>query len=454
MFSQRNGKAFEAAIDELDRWLGDSETDQPDQAPIYSTYRNYFLGLLVDDKDPWYFGFVKAGSYFDLFCAAEIRIEQCQQGKSEDCKTKIEETKALYLKAANIMPIAFDILGEVLMKNLNMADALTVYKKGIAKINQFLAGKTEIFGFKVGENSQQYRDNDPQTADEVDLDEISICEEMLRLFEAKYYLCEMVVMEQNAPPPVKKSSKKKKKKKSRTPEQQTTGQPTSDKVPESELLTPPVQPPAPPKTTPTKTMGAESVGKAVPASGEPVSVEPSTRDQSTLLKADRKIRLDADYDEAYRLLNCCSASKNSPLWFKRKQHMAWLFLQESQDDQYLQKSYKGQELIKARSDLLKKARREVRDGLNKLIRICRPDNQTDVLAIPVDTVMKMALELEEQHIGFRVELGSLYSTMGHILKTERDRLNPRTQREQCVELVQQANRFFQLSHRVLGKRLS
>lgn len=173
-----------------------------------------------------------------------------------------------------------------------------------------------------------------------------------------------------------------------------------------------------------------------------------------LAEANRKIRRDQEYDEVFTLLGHCSATKDHPLWFKRKQHMAWLYLQQSQNDAYLLKTFPGQGVKKIRNDFHKKARKEVRDGLNKLVKICRPNNETDVLEIPVAEVMTIAGELARKHPDLRTELSSLYSTMGHILKAERDRLDPRTQRQQSGILVRRASALFQLAHRILGKRLS
>lgn len=446
-------KEREGVSKKFEEWMEEANKYQPDQRPIFATYDILLIGMRADDPEPCYQRLSKVDASFPLFCAASIREKQFKKARNKQKQSQFAaDISTLYLRAAEEMPMAFDALGEFLIQTGKMREAMTVYDQATARINDFLDGKVHLFNFRTGENAQEYRETRPEIADEIDLDELSACEEMLQLFEAKRALCEMVLAEQAPPEAAEKSSRKKRKKKTQTSEQTATKQPPSVEVPEPEQLPALVQS-ASPKKTPTKTSSPKTAGKEIAVVTEPSALS-YPGDYKNLRKANRKIRLDADYIEAQRLLDCCSAPKGNPLWFKRKQHSAWLHLQESQDDQYLQKFHHGPELIKAKTDLLKKARKEVREGINKLVRICQPENQTDILNIPSDTAMKIAHELEQQHIGFRIELGSLYSTMGHILKAERDRLNPRTQREQCTDLVREANRLFQLSHRILGKRLS
>ena len=452
IFTSSTQEDFDQSIQKLERWLDKAGRCQEGQKPIFDTYKYLLFALDSGDPERFYQPLHSSDASFAQFSSALIRIKQFKKAKDKQKQRQFKaDVMAHHLKAAEEMPMAFDALGEFLISINEIDEAMKVYERATIKINDFLAGKTRLFGYSIGENAEQYRKKNSDSADEVDLDELSACEEMLRLFEAKHFLCEMARMEKTAPAQIPKISRKKKKKKSQTPEQAATVQSSAEALPEPGEALPP-KPPVPPKNA-TKGKIPKPAVKDVPVSTEP-SASTYLNDYNTLLKANQEIHLNADYEEGHRLLNNCSAPKNNPLWFKKRQHMAWLYLKKSQDDKHLMKFHEGPELIKARNELQKKARKEVRSGLNKLIKICRPDNQTDVLEIPVVDVMQIARELGGRAPGFRTELGSLYSTMGHILKAERDRLNPRTQQEQCKALVRQANQLFQLAHRILGKRLS
>ena len=461
LLSNHKTETAQQTFEEFERWLQQARKSQPAQHAVYSVYKHYVLGLFFDDYEGWFQTLVKHNNYFPQFCAAEIRAVQSREEKDSQRQERMQaQTEELYLKAAVTMPRAFDSLGEFLIENQQMKKALRIYNQGIARINDFLAGKVKFLGYKVGENSAQYRRENPSAADEVDLDEFSTCEELLSLFEAKLYSCEVFLQETATPASVKTPKKKKKKSKKAPPESHPPESLKKESSPpETALQETVVKQSAgmPPSSAP-KEQISRNGSKVKTSEGATALVrEPSdlsdlqTRKQ--LAQANRKIRCDREYDEAWELLGRCSAAKDHPLWFKRKQHMAWLYLQQSQDDEYLLKIFQEQDLHKIRNDFHKKARREVREGLNKLVKMCRPDNKTDVLEIPVPDVMAIAEELERKHPGLRTELGSLYSTMGHILKTERDRLDPRTQREQSSRLVRRASALFQQAHRILGKKL-
>lgn len=213
--SRTEEKAGQKASDEFERWLQEAKQSQPNQHGVYKIYEHYVFGLLLGNYEDWFQSLVKHDNYFPQFCAAEIRALQSSKEKnSQKQKRMLKQVEDLYLKTAETMPRAFDCLGEFLMENHQVERALKAYNQGIARINDFLAGKVKLLGYKVGENAIQYRKEYPSAADEVDLDELSTCEELLSLFEAKRYLCEVFLQETATPAPVKTSAKKKKKSKS------------------------------------------------------------------------------------------------------------------------------------------------------------------------------------------------------------------------------------------------
>ena len=208
----------QTACNGLARWLEDAKINQPDQHWIYRTYSNHIFGMLVDNPESWYQILVKHDNDdFSQFCAADIRARQSRIEKDGKRQQQMRtEAEALYLRAADTMPKAFDVLGEFLIENHQMEKARDVYQQGIDKINAFLAGETNIFDYQVGANAEKYRKDNPELADEINLDELSTCEELQRLFEAKRHLCETVLEEMKTHATVSSSStetKKKRKKK-------------------------------------------------------------------------------------------------------------------------------------------------------------------------------------------------------------------------------------------------
>ncbi len=436
-------------------------------------------------------------SYLRTSAADELRQEMFKQLSTKDnplCRffaaKHLELEKAginsecirLYKASFGIL-VGYEHLGEYYMAHNKFSDACETYKKAMEHVSRYLAGEDQFFGMKLGEQSEKLKASGQKikkdqaflesSAMDLQLQELDAAHHYLRHFQIKYELLKGILDEERARLAAiishSRSTTTGSEPETESSDEKTTA---SGRSTDDELQVPAVIRSEEPDTG---SYSVPAVTTSVKSKHESKATERKRRERTVgksglnpdrvIIQVREKITLQADFDGAEQDLELINPEILSYNWFRKRQLNCWIKFEKATNYDYLysQARITGKAPEAGRQGLtyLCEAEKNIKKLIREIIKVIPAEQSTasPVASVTEDRswlfddmnkVMHLGEKLEAVDPSWRWQLGSLYSTLGHIQKALYE--NPANHRH--PQYIQNGIRYYQFANKLRKRKLN